>query len=88
MSAVQAMIESTPFPDIGDTCPACGGNGVWETECCSGYGGCSCMGQRVYMGQCNACSGAGVVTEDYQKGANIVALAGSCYVGTGPGGMC
>lgn len=68
-------------------CQACEGTGQWETECCSGANGCDCRGQRVAMGCCNVCGGHGYVdTEDpgHDPMANCKAIAGRCFVGSGP----
>ena len=68
-------------------CPSCNGTGEWETECCNGSCGCSCRGQVVPMGQCNVCYGSGQVPEDIspeQLKANCKAIAGLCFIGSGP----
>jgi hypothetical protein len=59
-------------------------NGYWETECCSGAGGCSCRGQRIPMGVCLVCNGSGFHKEDADALANAKSLGGSCYIGSGP----
>lgn len=68
-------------------CPSCHGNGEWETECCSGAGGCDCRGQAVPMGRCNVCHGSGYVRADgvgVNTMANCDAIRGLCYIGSGP----
>jgi len=65
-------------------CPGCGGAGVWETECCNGASGCSCKGLPVYMGTCRVCGGSGFVGKIYDERANLKAIRGLCYVGSGP----
>lgn len=67
-------------------CPACDG-GRWETECCSGAGGCSCRGQVVDMGPCNVCGGTGEVPANItheETMANCRAIAGAHFIGSGP----
>lgn len=59
-------------------------NGRWSTECCSGSGGCSCGGQMVDMGPCRVCGGTGVLSAGSDTGANVDAIAGYGYIGTGP----
>jgi hypothetical protein len=66
-------------------CPGCNGSGEWFSECCNGSGGCSCRGQIVPMGRCNVCGGAGhVEDEGYNPRANVDAIQGLCFLGTGP----
>lgn len=75
-----------PVPGL-ITCPSCRGRGEWETECCNGSGGCSCRGQVIPMGTCNVCGGSGEIPEDAsreQRRANCNAIAGSCFIGSGP----
>lgn len=67
-------------------CPLCL-DGRWEVECCNGSGGCSCGGEPVDMGICNACKGSGFVGDDYDARANIRAIQGLHFIGTGPRGM-
>jgi hypothetical protein len=67
------------------TCPGCGGRGHWETECCSGAGGCDCRGQVIDMGPCNVCGGSGYVAiGHHDKNANRRAIEGLCFIGSGP----
>lgn len=69
------------------SCPSCNGSGQWETECCSGAGGCSCRGGVVQMGICNVCLGAGEIPEnasEEQRMANVHSIAGACFIGSGP----
>lgn len=80
----QGIVDRLPDSKIGETCPACEGRGEWFSECCSGAYGCTCNGREVYMGACQACNGSGVVDESYRKGANILSIAGLCYLGSGP----
>ncbi len=71
-------------------CPGCCGTGEWETECCNGAGGCSCKGERIPMGRCNVCAGAGYVSKDItkeQRMANCRAIQGLHFIGSGPNGM-
>lgn len=66
-------------------CPGCVGAGVWFSECCDGSGGCSCGGRIVPMGICHVCHGAREVTAgEYDPLANVHAIAGLCFLGTGP----
>lgn len=66
-------------------CPACNGAGDWFSECCDGSGGCSCRGQIVPMGRCNVCHGEGRVIEgQHNPMANVDAIRGLCYLGSGP----
>ena len=68
-------------------CPSCNGTGSWETECCSGAGGCSCGGGLVDMGMCNVCNGQGRVIEgQFNPYANSDYLkrSGACFAGSGP----
>ena len=65
----------------------CGGTGEWETECCNGYGGCSCRGQRAQMGTCNVCHGYGQHSPTADRDANLRAIAGYHFAGTGPNDM-
>lgn len=67
-----------------ETCPGCGGSGSWETECCSGAGGCSCRGQVLDMGPCNVCGGTGQVQGEYDRRANLRTMEGAAFIGTGP----
>lgn len=72
------------------TCPGCNGSGEWETECCSGAGGCSCRGEAIPMGRCNVCASTGQVPEDIsqeQRMANCRAISGLHFIGSGPSGM-
>lgn len=71
-------------PHPGERCPACNGTGHWETECCSGAGGCSCGGQTIDMGACNVCGGAGIEPEDADPAANLAAIMGYGFIGSGP----
>lgn len=66
------------------TCPGCNGSGSWETECCSGAGGCSCRGQVLDMGACNVCGGRGEVQGSYDRSANLRTMEGAAFIGTGP----
>ena len=66
------------------SCEMCYGSGQWETECCNGDRGCSCRGQRVPMGPCNVCRGLGWRRPDANTSANVEAITGLCYVGSGP----
>ena len=75
--------------DTLETCPSCYGSGEWETECCSGAGGCSCRGGVISMGQCNVCGGKGQVPttiSDEQRMANCRVIKGLCFIGSGPSG--
>lgn len=70
---------------VSISCPGCGGSGQWLSECCDGSGGCSCRGQIVPMGCCNVCHGEGSVVEgEHNAMANVAAIAGLCFLGTGP----
>ncbi len=74
-------------PPRMETCPSCGGRGEWETECCSGAGGCDCRGQVVPMGTCLVCQGSGEIPEDApreQRRANVQSITGRCFIGRGP----
>lgn len=64
-------------------CTACIG-GRWETECCNGSGGCSCGGQPIDMGACNVCGGSGYRALDADVMANVKAIRGLCFIGSGP----
>jgi hypothetical protein len=64
-------------------CRNCDG-GHWWTECCNGSGGCSCRGQPINMGQCNVCDGTGYHEAGADTRANIRAIGGACFIGTGP----
>lgn len=70
---------------IEEYCGACCGQGQWDVECCNGSGGCSCRGQPVPMGTCRACGGSGIITAEYDPKANLRAIEGYCYIGTGNG---
>ncbi len=71
--------------DNKKTCPGCGGQGEWYTECCNGSDGCSCQGGMVPMGTCGVCNGEGHVVEgEHDPMANINALRGYCFAGSGP----
>lgn len=68
-------------------CAACNGSGTWETECCNGWGGCSCRGGLVAMGPCRGCGGRGEVPiEHNDPGANTRWLYSTraCFIGSGP----
>jgi hypothetical protein len=68
-------------------CPSCYGSGQWETECCNGSSGCDCKGEVVQMGLCNVCHGTGQVPVDGEGvnfHANCDAIAGLCFIGSGP----
>lgn len=65
-------------------CEACQGRGEWDAECCSGAGGCSCGGFPVPMGMCRVCGGQGERAPDADTRANIAAIKGLCYLGSGP----
>ena len=65
-------------------CEMCDCTGQWETECCNGAGGCSCHGERVPMGRCNVCGGTGMRDENADVRANIKAIQGMCFIGSGP----
>lgn len=68
-----------------ERCPGCLGAGRWESECCSGYGGCSCRGDTVDMGTCLVCGGQGWIQEgEADRSANIKSIEGLCYLGSGP----
>ena len=64
-------------------CRNCYG-GRWETECCNGAGGCDCRGQVIDMGPCNVCNGSGYHRPDADTRANIRAIEGRCFIGSGP----
>lgn len=64
-------------------CRNCYG-GRWETECCSGAGGCDCRGQPIDMGPCNVCNGTGWHRPDADTRANIRTIEGRCFIGSGP----
>lgn len=66
-----------------EPCPCCE-NGEWFSECCDGSRGCSCHGMRVPMGQCNVCHGTGSVDGSHNPRANVDAIQGLCFLGTGP----
>ena len=70
-----------------ETCPGCLGAGDWFTYCCDGAGGCSCRGVEVQMGTCNVCDGAGFVDGEYNRSANVDAIRGLHFIGTGPADM-
>jgi len=59
-------------------------NGKWETECCSGAYGCTCMGGLVDMGSCKVCNGTGWRRPDANPEANIETIRGLSYAGSGP----
>ena len=65
-------------------CRHCGGSGTWEAECCNGSGGCSCRGQAVPMGTCRVCRGSGLRDEGQDERANLRAIEGFCFIGSGP----
>ncbi len=65
-------------------CNACLGQGEWEAECCDGSGGCSCRGQPVYQGRCHVCHGSGYYADGANTWANVEAIQGRCYLGSGP----
>lgn len=76
-----------PAPEQLIDCPACGGRGQWETECCNGSGGCDCRGQPVAMGACLVCQGSGQMPKDApreQLQANLNSIRGRCFIGNGP----
>ena len=64
-------------------CECCYG-GYWESECCNGSGGCSCGGLPIQMGACNVCGGLGYRRPDANTNANVEAIGGACYLGSGP----
>ena len=59
-------------------------NGKWSVECCSGANGCDCYGQEVDMGTCNVCGGTGWHGPDANIRANIQAIKGRLFIGSGP----
>lgn len=59
-------------------------NGRWETECCNGADGCDCRGEVIDMGTCNVCSGIGWHNPDADTRANVKAIQGRCFIGSGP----
>lgn len=70
-----------------ENCPSCNGRGEWECECCSGANGCDCHGELVQMGCCNVCKGEGKIRVDREGinlSANCEAIAGRCFLGSGP----
>jgi hypothetical protein len=67
-------------------CSACYGQGTWEVACCNGSGGCSCRGGLVPMGECNVCQGTGEMDENADTMANVRAIQGFGFIGTGPSG--
>lgn len=86
LATVEATVKANS-PPSEILCPACHGAGQWECECCNGSGGCSCGGQPVPMGQCHVCHGTGKVPENItpeQAQANCRAIAGMCFLGSGP----
>lgn len=76
--------DSRTPSELMERCPGCLGSGYWETECCDGSGGCSCRGGRIQMGTCNVCRGYGVIGADANRMANVEAITGYCFIGTGP----
>jgi hypothetical protein len=71
--------------DMPKTCPGCGGSGRFETECCSGAGGCSCRGEIVELGSCRVCGGTGQVVDGaYDRMANRNAIQSLHFIGSGP----
>lgn len=81
--------QAASCPNCGGSCPekvcsACGGFGNWSAECCSGARGCSCCGKVVEMGRCNVCGGSGRHCDRADKQANMKAIAGMQYLGSGP----
>lgn len=72
------------LPENQVRCRSCDGSGRWETECCNGSGGCSCRGQVIPMGACNVCQGTGWHAPDANTRANIEAIQGQCFIGSGP----
>lgn len=77
--------DNDPRFDLGNPCPNCE-DGRWETECCSGAGGCSCGGDRVDMGACHSCHGTGVIDENWNRTANCDSIRGLHFIGTGSRG--
>jgi len=67
-------------------CDCCNGRGEWEVACCNGSGGCSCGGELVPMGTCNVCHGTGEIDETADKMANVRAIRGFGFIGSGPAG--
>ena len=59
-------------------------NGRFVAECCNGASGCSCEGREVDMGPCRVCHGTGWREQDADTTANIRAIEGRCYLGSGP----
>lgn len=84
----EASLDAYFNPEM-QTCPGCDGSGSWETECCNGAGGCSCRGERVDMGSCNVCGGTGEVQADgsFNASANVDAIHGYHFIGSGPSNM-
>jgi hypothetical protein len=81
-SQLEEMVQPKTIP-----CPSCYGEGTWETECCSGAGGCSCKGQPVDMGACNVCHGTGYVDENNHNAranSDYIMSRGACFAGSGP----
>jgi hypothetical protein len=68
------------------SCAACCGMGQWEAECCNGSGGCSCCGVAVPMGACRVCGGSGMADDEADQSANVKAIQGYGFLGTGPAG--
>lgn len=64
-------------------CRMCDGRGQWEAACCNGAGGCSCRGDFVPMGTCRVCHGYGQHAPDADTTANVKAIQGFCFIGTG-----
>lgn len=64
-------------------CRNCEG-GRWYTECCNGANGCDCRGEIVDMGVCNVCQGAGWHRPNADTEANLNAIRGRCFTGSGP----
>lgn len=73
------------YPDM-EPCRGCGGTGIFETECCNGSGGCSCRGEVVNMGSCRECGGQGEIEVGTYRGANLDAIRGLHFIGTGSAG--
>lgn len=84
MSDMANMVRRGHKPNPGAMCGACHGEGRWYTECCNGAYGCSCGGDIVPMGRCNVCRGTGVEPEDSDPAANLAAIEGRPYIGSGP----
>lgn len=78
--------EEEAMPLVGE-CPGCHGTGRFDTECCSGAGGCDCRGEVIDIGPCRVCEGTGGVDGTHNPEANLNMIRGMHFIGSGPAGM-